>query len=107
MKKAIGIGIALLALVSIIGCKPISKDVTGSLNLSTDVETLKSDVENLSNQVSDLQASISDLTTSLDSLTTAFEDHMKKFHSTTTVIPRPTTKPTTGGTGTTTRHHVK
>lgn len=106
MKKAIGIGIALLALV-FIGCKPtISKDVVGSVSMATDVETLKSDLQNLSNQVSDLEASISDMTTSLDSLTTAFEDHMKKFHSATTVIPRP--KPVTGGgTGTPTRRTVK
>ena len=98
MKKAIGFGLVLLTLIFVVGCKPTTKEVTTALGEAADVATLKSDVEDLSSQVADLQISVQDVITSLDSLTAAFEDHMKKFHTTTTKIPR-VTKPTTGGGG--------
>jgi len=105
MKKAIGIGIAIMTLLLIVGCKPTAKEVTAGLDLSTDVANLKTDMQDMMNQISDLQAALNDVTTSLDSLTTAFEDHMKKFHSTTTIIPKPKPKPATGGS--TPKRHIK
>jgi len=97
MKKAIGIGVALVTLLFIVGCKPAAREVTAGLDLATDVATLKTDVENLNTQMSDMWAAIDGISASLDSLTTAFEDHMKKFHTTTTKIPRPVKKPSEGG----------
>jgi outer membrane murein-binding lipoprotein Lpp len=104
MKKAIGIGIAIMTLLFIVGCKPTAKDLTAGLDLSTDVANLKTDMQDMMNQISDLQAALDDVTTNLDSLSVAFTDHMKKFHSTTTTIYKPKPKPATGGTP---RRHVK